>query len=388
MDDNTIMNSTDSTRFTAAKNATIWDPRADMDDDGDVDAADQTAYDAKWEDWFSGLVGEDEWVTPSVTVSQAFSDVGNPYMFQGVPHFALDTAASATSGKLMLNHHRARFEDVAIGRWVTRDPRGYVDGMNLYQYSSSNAVNWIDPTGTACKVGCGPHECGCGGSSETVASSHLGGGEGTTTLPTSPPTSAPAAPPPSTGTKPMVDGRSACEEAKGRIDLDAGMLGALRRAIPERCKQGDILGKVPEVTCCASTQMEKGKFWCKTESKGITCCGDFPAEALIHEMIHVWDARCGADPIPSSDGGVTAACREIRAWSCSGQTYRPPMTVDAMLMNGCTDSMVKYCKQPTRPCGPYTTQAELEAKAKALCARAASDPFCRVCPAVPGWPDF
>jgi hypothetical protein len=33
VDDNTIMNSTDTSRFTAAKNATIWDPRADLDDD-------------------------------------------------------------------------------------------------------------------------------------------------------------------------------------------------------------------------------------------------------------------------------------------------------------------------------------------------------------------
>ena len=35
MDDNTIMNSTDTSRFTAARNGTIWDPRADLDDDGD-----------------------------------------------------------------------------------------------------------------------------------------------------------------------------------------------------------------------------------------------------------------------------------------------------------------------------------------------------------------
>lgn len=54
-----------------------------MDDDGDVDADDQTAYDAKYPDW-SGA-------GPSVDPRQAFSDAGNPYMFQGVSHFALDT---------------------------------------------------------------------------------------------------------------------------------------------------------------------------------------------------------------------------------------------------------------------------------------------------------
>jgi len=104
----------DETRFSAALAATIWDPRADIDDDGDVDATDSTLFSAKQTAWGA-----------SPTVAQAFSDVGNPYMFQGVPHFAIDTAASATSGKYMLNHHRARFSDPVIGRWVTRDPLEY-----------------------------------------------------------------------------------------------------------------------------------------------------------------------------------------------------------------------------------------------------------------------
>ncbi|HWM29735.1 MAG TPA: hypothetical protein VNQ14_14845, partial [Woeseiaceae bacterium] len=99
------------------------DPRCDMDDDGDVDSADQTLYNAK--DFLWPLPSSDQ-----PTVAQAFSDVGNPYMFQGVPHFAIDTAASATSGKYMLNHHRARFADPVIGRWVTRDPLFYLTEAN------------------------------------------------------------------------------------------------------------------------------------------------------------------------------------------------------------------------------------------------------------------
>jgi hypothetical protein len=157
MDDNTIMNSTDTSRFTAAKNATIWDPRADLDDDGDVDSNDQTLFDAKDDDWGAN---------PTVTVAQAFSDVGNPYMFQGVPHFALDTAAAATSGKLMLNHHRARFEDVAVGRWVTRDPVGYnepiakKDGRNArgvrasYVYLVNNPLAATDALGLIVLADC------------------------------------------------------------------------------------------------------------------------------------------------------------------------------------------------------------------------------------------
>ena len=42
----------------------------------------------------------------SPTVKQAFSDVDNPFMFQGRPHFAFDTEANAETATLMLNDHR------------------------------------------------------------------------------------------------------------------------------------------------------------------------------------------------------------------------------------------------------------------------------------------
>lgn len=132
MNDDTKLSSTDTTRFTAAKNATIWDPRADMDDDGDVDSNDQTLYDNKYSDW-SGA-------GPPVDPRQAFSDKGNPFMFQGIPHFALDTAADADDGKLMLNYHRARFADPVTGRWITRDPLWYLPLPSIASASSPNSA--------------------------------------------------------------------------------------------------------------------------------------------------------------------------------------------------------------------------------------------------------
>jgi YD repeat-containing protein len=118
LNDDTLMTSTDTSRFTSAKNGSIWDPRADMDDDGDVDSGDQTLYDAKEPDWASAL-------DATAVVEQAFSDADNPFMFQGVPHFAIDTASNSTEDKLSLNHHRARFADCPTGRWVTRDSIDY-----------------------------------------------------------------------------------------------------------------------------------------------------------------------------------------------------------------------------------------------------------------------
>jgi YD repeat-containing protein len=126
MNDDTRMTTTpDDSRFEDAEDDTIWDPRADLDDDGDVDGADETAYHNKKPTWSS--------VMSAPTVSQAFSDFDNPYAFQGVPHFALDTSANATSEQLnlALNHHRARFVDVQVGRWTTRDPLHYAKRLMI-----------------------------------------------------------------------------------------------------------------------------------------------------------------------------------------------------------------------------------------------------------------
>jgi RHS repeat-associated protein len=44
-------------------------------------------------------------------------------------------------------HVRHRVYDVALGRWITRDPAGFVDGMNLYEYVRSRVVLRVDPLG-------------------------------------------------------------------------------------------------------------------------------------------------------------------------------------------------------------------------------------------------
>ncbi|MFP4052961.1 MAG: RHS repeat-associated core domain-containing protein [Phycisphaerae bacterium] len=34
-------------------------------------------------------------------------------------------------------HVRHRYHHPTLGRWINRDPKGYVDGMNLYEYTAS-----------------------------------------------------------------------------------------------------------------------------------------------------------------------------------------------------------------------------------------------------------
>jgi RHS repeat-associated protein len=46
-----------------------------------------------------------------------------------------------------LYHYRARTYGPALGRFYSRDPLGYVDGMSLYQYVSGRATFYTDPSG-------------------------------------------------------------------------------------------------------------------------------------------------------------------------------------------------------------------------------------------------
>jgi len=65
------------------------------------------------------------------------SAVVNPYLFAG-------RRLDEESG---LYYYRARHYNSNNGRFLQRDPVGFVDGMNLYQYVGNNPLNRIDPFG-------------------------------------------------------------------------------------------------------------------------------------------------------------------------------------------------------------------------------------------------
>ena len=46
-----------------------------------------------------------------------------------------------------LQLNRNRFYHQQLGRWVSRDPIGYLGGWNLYEYVGSHPVIFADPTG-------------------------------------------------------------------------------------------------------------------------------------------------------------------------------------------------------------------------------------------------
>ena len=71
-----------------------------------------------------------------VVLSQ--SKIRNPYLFQGR---RLDEETG-------LYYFRNRYYDPAHGRFISRDPEGFIDGPNLYSFVNNNPINYTDPTGT------------------------------------------------------------------------------------------------------------------------------------------------------------------------------------------------------------------------------------------------
>lgn len=69
------------------------------------------------------------------------SAVGNPYGYTG-------RRLDPESGLL---HYRNRYHSPELGRFLTRDPAGFVDGPNLYAYVRSNPLAFVDPWGLAAR---------------------------------------------------------------------------------------------------------------------------------------------------------------------------------------------------------------------------------------------
>ncbi len=85
----------------------------------------------------------------------AYSPFGERQIFGPRGHARESSAFTNTRGYTGRPHDqvntlvdfRARVLSPAIGRFLTRDPLGFVDGFNRYTYVKNNPLRWIDPSG-------------------------------------------------------------------------------------------------------------------------------------------------------------------------------------------------------------------------------------------------
>jgi RHS repeat-associated protein len=127
--DEVLTKDTASTRYFYHQN-TLWSVHAITEVSGAV--VERYSYDAYGKPSFFDANG----------LGLQSSVVGNRFLFTGREYdFESD-----------LYHYRARTYSPTLGRFLSRDPLSYVDGMNLYEYVRGQVLGKLDPTGR-CKVG-------------------------------------------------------------------------------------------------------------------------------------------------------------------------------------------------------------------------------------------
>ena len=129
-------------------------PLADATFDGTVNASDTTQVNTDWganyhvrSDFdLSGTVGAADLAEVTANNGKTLgwgtlSDATNVANRKGYAGYEIDIAISK------LYHVRYRVLSTELGRWMRRDPSGYVDGLSVVAYARSNPLAGIDPFG-------------------------------------------------------------------------------------------------------------------------------------------------------------------------------------------------------------------------------------------------
>ncbi|HYE03247.1 MAG TPA: RHS repeat-associated core domain-containing protein [Phycisphaerales bacterium] len=125
----------------------------DSDGDGDTDAADKalivtanigtTNYNVDADFNRDGAVNATDLAMWVGKAALAAGDISDP----AGPGSAIGYCGYLFNREIQIYKVRFRDYDPALGRWLERDPAGYVDGPNLFQYVGSRPVSRKDPLG-------------------------------------------------------------------------------------------------------------------------------------------------------------------------------------------------------------------------------------------------
>jgi RHS repeat-associated protein len=139
--------------FDASDTVTAGGDQAAMTTKLSASSTDRTlggsAYDADYDLNRDGVVDSTDasilsttWLGKSTVGTGQISDGSS-----GGPQNTIGYCGYVFSSELTQYHVRHRWYEPALGRWTTRDPAGYVDGMSLYESVSGRGLNGIDPSG-------------------------------------------------------------------------------------------------------------------------------------------------------------------------------------------------------------------------------------------------
>lgn len=133
------VNTTDEGEINVASTTLIDDPaydvRMDLNRDGSID---------KYDESLANL-----YLWRSLAVPGHIGDTNtDPTQNAGVgPDNVFGYCGYVFAPENLLYHVRFRWYSPEHGRWLERDPIGYVDGMNLYAYADESPFVWTDPSG-------------------------------------------------------------------------------------------------------------------------------------------------------------------------------------------------------------------------------------------------
>ena len=147
---------------------------ADVDLDGDVDSNDQAAWaNGSPHSTFAYAALEDlnhdgtDSAADDALFDESYADnlglSGRERLSSGKLDNRKGYAGYEHDESLTMYHVRHRVYRADLGRWMTRDPLGYVDGMGLYEYVGGMAIKGRDPSGLARALPCASGRCGGGG---------------------------------------------------------------------------------------------------------------------------------------------------------------------------------------------------------------------------------
>lgn len=86
-------------------------------------------------------------LTGAIVAKSDFSAFGEPLHEPKGPFNPWQYASKRFDPDLNLIDFGKRFYDPSLGRWLTTDPAGFVDGMNLYAFLKNNPYLYVDPDG-------------------------------------------------------------------------------------------------------------------------------------------------------------------------------------------------------------------------------------------------